>query len=112
MIKPYDFPVCPDVYTEHADIGIFDKLYEIECIDRTQRDTLAKWLCHNCTENFIFAELTSRIIAGGTTDLKTSWSYRSKLNDELKSYQLKLHEPDIMLFEMCWLTGPNGLLYS
>ena len=103
MIKPYALPVPPESYSHHNDIGIFDRLYEIEGIDDQQCNILAQWLCHNCTANFIMVELTSRILAGGTTDLVTSWMYRSETTDVLRSYQIKLHSEDVMLFELCWL---------
>lgn len=103
MIKPYVLPIAPEVYTSHNDIGIFDRLYEIDGIDHEQRDVLAQWLCNNCTTNFIMVELSTRIVAGGTTDLVSSWLYRSETEDTLRSYQIKLHSEDVMLFELCWL---------
>lgn len=113
MIKPFELPIAPVVHSSHADIGMFYRLYEIEGISSKERDRLARWLCQNCTENFIMTELSSTIIAGGTSDIKNSFSYRSaNREDAFLTYQVKLHKEDVMLFELCWLTATSTLLYS
>lgn len=108
MHRPYIFPTKPAVYTDHDDIGIFARLYEISDISPKERDILAKWLCYNCTTNFVMVEIASRMIAGGSTDLKNSWKRYNR--DVLKTYQIKLHKPDILLFELCWLTDREVVL--
>jgi hypothetical protein len=113
MIRPFDFPVTPSVYTKHEQIGIFDKLYEIEGLSRRECNVLAKWLCQNCTQNFIMLELSSFILAGGTSDIRNSFAYRSANRSDLHCKHLvKLHDPDVILFELCWLTASNTMLYS
>lgn len=109
MYRPYVFPTKPAVYTDHDDIGVFDRLYEINDINTKERDILARWLCNNCTSNFVMVEIASRMIAGGSTDLKNSWKRYSR--DVLKTYHVKLHRSDVMLFELCWLTESTGVLY-
>lgn len=112
MIKPFELPVRPEVYTQHEQIGIFDRLYELEGLTRRQRDIMGRWLSKNCTNNFIMLEISSVIIAGGTSDIRGSFAYRSaNRRDALSKHLVKLHEPDVMLFELCWLTAPNTLLY-
>jgi hypothetical protein len=112
MIKPFELPIKPTIYSQHEAIGVFHRLYEIEGLKRRERDILARWLCQNCTENFIMTELSSTIIAGGTANLKSSFAHRSSNRDVLLKHQVKLHEPDVMLFDLCWLTAPNTVLYS
>lgn len=57
-------------------------------------------------------ELSSAIIAGGTSDISSSFNYRSSNRSKSLSHQVKLHKEDVMLFELCWLTAASTLLYS
>lgn len=74
-------------------------------------ERIALWLCHNCTQNFIFTENSSRILAGGSTNPLLSWERRHMERDEHRistdGYYIKLDQEDTTFFELSWMHG-NG----
>lgn len=105
--KPFDLRNRARPMDDHPAIGVFDRLYHVTNLDAGEVDTMALWLCHNCTQNFIFTECTTVILAGGSTNPLLSWQRRhiDRHHSTTESYQIKLDSRDITFFELTWLHG-------
>ncbi len=93
--------------TKHPKLGVFDKIYHVECdLTDEQEIQLGEWLSTNCTKNFIMNKRTDSIFAGGCTNNTWAWKERHIHGpfDIHRQYYIKLHKPDITLFELVWLT--------
>ena len=93
--------------TKHPELGVFDKLYHVKCdLTGEQEDQLGEWLSTNCTKNFIMSKNTSSIFAGGCTDNANAWwdRHTGTAFNVHTEYYIKLYKPDLILFELVWLT--------
>jgi len=114
MVEPFKILNKPISYInlDNTDIlptplGIFDKMYKFdESWTRQQEDILHEWLSYSCSKNFIFIKTTNHLIGGGWQDQIVSFKNRKKYyrDSDLTQYFLKLYYPDIISFELAWLT--------
>lgn len=99
--------------TEHHPArGAFSRVYHISDLTRDEVELLALWLCNNCVENFIFTESKTRILAGGSTNPLLSWQQRHmdryQHSSSVDGYNIKLHEEDVLFFELAWMHGSES----
>lgn len=110
--KPFDLEGRYKTFSLHPQIGVFDRLYEIGELTKDEVEYMGEWLSHNCTKNFIFLEMSTRIIAGGTSNHPLAWKQRNIMDRvTVRSHLLKLYNDDFAFFELSWLHG-HGKVYG
>lgn len=96
----------------HPSQGVFERMYLVRQLAPDEVERMALWLCHNCTQNFIFTENSSRILAGGSTNPLLSWQRRHTDRGAHSvgsdGYYIKLDREDTTFFELSWLHGNGG----
>lgn len=84
---------------------LFTKVFKIkaDAYSESGYEEMALWCCDNLQEPFVLLSYKTRIIAGGTTNNKDSYSSRADEEGELISHcELRCNHKDAVFFKVRW----------